>query len=354
MKILVICTRRVGDVFLATSVIHALRLRYPNAQLDVLVFCGTEAGVLSNPEIDNVILIPERSGVIGHLRLIVQHYRKYDIAISLLPGDRPVLYAWLMGKKRYGTLTTNKKYFWKKWALHNWVEFDGSRRHTLVMYHDIVADLVDSSKIAPQISKHLIEEETQVAIFKQWIYRNRYVVMHLTPKFKYKEWPLSKWRCLIEACLERDLGVVLTGMFDELTLDGLKGSYSDDPRVLNLLNQTSIDELIKIIRSANCYVGTDTAVTHMAAATGIPTIAIFGPSSPLVWGPWPKGYLGGASAWSQIGSQTVGNVTLIQGLGLCVPCLQEGCSRQVNSVSDCLVELDPSRVLQAILSCLER
>ena len=354
MKILVICPRRVGDVFLATSVIHALRSRYPNAQLDMLVFRGTEAGVLSNQEIDNVISMPMRGSFGLHLRLILQHYRRYDISISLLPGDRPVFYAWLMGKKRYGTLTTNKKYFWKKWAFHSWVEFDGLRRHTLVMYHDIVADLVGRSKIEPQISKHLIEEETQVAAFKHWGYKNRYVVMHLTPKFKYKEWPLSKWRSLIQACLERDLGVVLTGMFDERTLEGLKCNYADDPRVLNLLNQTSIDELVKIIRSANCYVGTDTAVTHMAAATGIPTIAIFGPSSPLVWGPWPKGYLGGASAWSQIGSQTVGNVTLIQGLGLCVPCLQEGCSRQVNSVSDCLVELDPSRVLQAILSCLER
>ncbi len=354
MKILVICPRRVGDVFLATSVIHALRSRYPNAQLDMLVFRGTEAGVLSNQEIDNVISMPMRGSFGLHLRLILQHYRRYDISISLLPGDRPVFYAWLMGKKRYGTLTTNKKYFWKKWAFHSWVEFDGLRRHTLVMYHDIVADLVGRSKIEPQISKHLIEEETQVAAFKHWGYKNRYVVMHLTPKFKYKEWPLSKWRSLIQACLERDLGVVLTGMFDERTLEGLKCNYADDPRVLNLLNQTSIDELVKIIRSANCYVGTDTAVTHMAAATGIPTIAIFGPSSPLVWGPWPKGYLGGASAWSQTGSQTVGNVTLIQGLGLCVPCLQEGCSRQVNSVSDCLVELDPSRVLQAILSCLER
>ena len=354
MKILVICTRRVGDVFLATSVIHALRLRYPNAQLDVLVFCGTEAGVLSNPEIDNVILIPERSGVIGHLRLIVQHYRKYDIAISLLPGDRPVLYAWLMGKKRYGTLTTNKKYFWKKWALNKWVEFDGARRHTLVMYHNIVADLVDGSKIAPQISKHLMQEQTQIALFKHWVYKNRYVVMHLTPKFKYKEWPLSKWKSLIEACLERDLGIVLTGMFDEQSLDGLKALYADEPRVLNLLNQTSINELVKIIHSADCYIGTDTAVTHMAAATGTPTVAIFGPSSPLVWGPWPKDYSGRASAWRQTGSQTVANVTLIQGLGSCVPCLQEGCSQHIGSVSDCLVGLESTRVLQAILSYLER
>ncbi|MGY9000567.1 MAG: glycosyltransferase family 9 protein, partial [Rhodospirillales bacterium] len=187
MKILVICPRRVGDVFLATSVIHALRSRYPNAQLDILVFGGTEAGVLSNQEVDNVISMPMRGSFGLHLRLILQHYRRYDISISLLPGDRPVLYAWLMGKKRYGTLITNKKSFWKKWALHNWVEFDGLRRHTLVMYHDIVADLVDGSKIAPQISEHLMEEETQIALFKHWVYKNRYVVMHLTPKFKYKE-----------------------------------------------------------------------------------------------------------------------------------------------------------------------
>ena len=152
MKILVICTRRVGDVFLATSVIHALRSRYPNAQLDMLVFRGTEAGVLSNQEVDNVISMPMRGSFGLHLRLILHHYRRYDISISLLPGDRPVLYAWFMGKKLYGTLITNKKYFWKKWALHNWVEFYGLSRHTLVMYHDIVADLVDGSKIAPQIS----------------------------------------------------------------------------------------------------------------------------------------------------------------------------------------------------------
>ncbi|MDA0238029.1 MAG: glycosyltransferase family 9 protein [Proteobacteria bacterium] len=354
MKILVICPRRVGDVFLATSVVHALRTLYPNDQLDMLVFRGTEAGVLSNPEIDNMILVPVRSSFSTHLRLILKHYRRYDIAISLLPSDRPVLYAWLMGKKRYGTLTTTNKYFWKKWALHKWVEFDGTGRHTLAMYHDIVADLVDSSKRAPQISKRLTEGEIQVALFNQWLYKNCYVVMHLTPKFKYKEWPLSKWQSLIQACLERELGVVLAGTFDEPDLDDLKRIYADQPRVLNLLNQTSIDELIKIICSADCYVGTDTAVTHMAAATGTPTIAIFGPSSPLVWGPWPKDYSGGLSAWSQVGSQTAGNVTLIQGLGSCVPCRQEGCSRHVESVSDCLVGLESARVLQALLNYLER
>ena len=107
MKILVICTRRLGDVFLATPTLHALRLRYPNAQLDMLVFRGTEMGVLAIQEVDNVITISERARLKSHLKLVAKYYRHYDISISLLPGDRPVLYAWLFGKKRYGTLVEN-------------------------------------------------------------------------------------------------------------------------------------------------------------------------------------------------------------------------------------------------------
>ncbi len=41
------------------------------------------------------------------------------------------------------------------------------------------------------------------------------------------------------------------------------------------------------LRVQNCsgYVGNDSGVTHLAAALGIPTVALFGPSDPAVWGP---------------------------------------------------------------------
>ncbi len=350
MKILVICTRRVGDVFLATSAIHALRIRYPSAQLDALVFRGTESGLLSSPDVDNVISIAERTSLATHLKFICQHYRRYDIAISLLPGDRPTLYSWFLGKRRYGTIVSRKQSEWKRYLLHSRVEFDGLGRHTLVMYHDIVATLLGKHKIAPQIPEHLMGCSSYTEEFNQWRFKNRYVVMHLTPKFRYKEWPIPRWKELIEACLERDIGVVLSGLFDEPHAELSSQLYANDERVLNLLNRAKIDELIRLIYSADCYVGTDTAVTHMAAATGTPTIAIFGPSSPLVWGPWPAGYTCEVTPWAQSGSQSLSNVTLIQGSGTCVPCLQEGCDRHVNSESDCLRQLGSEQIARAIFS----
>ncbi|MBA4740107.1 MAG: glycosyltransferase family 9 protein [Burkholderiales bacterium] len=350
MKILVICTRRVGDVFLATSTIHALRTRYPSAQLDALVFCGTESGLLRNTELDNIISIAERPGLAAHLRFICQYYRRYDVAISLLPGDRPTIYSWLLGKKRYGTIVSSKQSVWKRWMLHNLVEFDGSGRHTLVMYHDVVASLLGKHKIAPQIPERLMGGQDHSEDFNSWPFNNRYVVMHLTPKFRYKEWPISRWKELIQTCVKHDIGVILSGQFDELNHEILSQLNFNDERVFNLLNRTEIEDLVRLICSAGCYVGTDTAVTHMAAATGSPTIAIFGPSSPLVWGPWPVGHRCDITPWSQLGSQSAGNVTLIQGSGICVPCLQEGCGRHVNSESDCLLQLGSEQIKKAMLS----
>ncbi|MBB1077467.1 glycosyltransferase family 9 protein, partial [Rhodoferax sp. 4810] len=60
-RVLVVCTRRIGDVLLVTPLIRSLRRAWPQAQIDMLVFRGT-AGVLDgNPDLGEVIVVPERS-----------------------------------------------------------------------------------------------------------------------------------------------------------------------------------------------------------------------------------------------------------------------------------------------------
>jgi heptosyltransferase-3 len=59
------------------------------------------------------------------------------------------------------------------------------------------------------------------------------------------------------------------------------------------------------------------------------------------------------SPWGMIGaSQQVANVLLLQGLGDCVPCHQEGCDRHTNSRSKCLDNLPASRVIEAMKTLL--
>jgi len=87
----------------------------------------------------------------------------------------------------------------------------------------------------------------------------------------------------------------------------------------------------------------------LAAAVGTPTVALFGPSNPVKWGPWPKGYAKDKEPYQMVGTQQVGNVVVLQGTGECVPCMEEGCDRHINSMSRCLQELPSQHVIDAVL-----
>ena len=47
-------------------------------------------------------------------------------------------------------------------------------------------------------------------------------------------------------------------------------------------------ELARFLAGARAYIGNDSGITHLAAAVGIPTIALFGPTDPAVWAPRGK------------------------------------------------------------------
>jgi heptosyltransferase III len=44
-------------------------------------------------------------------------------------------------------------------------------------------------------------------------------------------------------------------------------------------------DLARFIGGASLYIGNDSGITHLAAATGVPTLALFGPTSPQIWAP---------------------------------------------------------------------
>ena len=88
-RVLVIVTRRIGDVLLATPVFRSLKRAWPDATLDALVFSSTASVISANTDIARILAIPERPGLLQHLVFIAKLFRQYDLALSLVPGDRP-------------------------------------------------------------------------------------------------------------------------------------------------------------------------------------------------------------------------------------------------------------------------
>ena len=98
-RILVITLRRLGDVLLTTCLTRAIRRRFPEASLHMLVF-RSSAGILrGNPDLDHVITVSERPSASESLALVRKLWRRYDLAVSTQAGDRPILYALAAGRR---------------------------------------------------------------------------------------------------------------------------------------------------------------------------------------------------------------------------------------------------------------
>jgi heptosyltransferase-3 len=351
-SILVVVTRRIGDVLLATPLIRSLKLAWPDAQVDALVFDGTQDVLAANPDVRRIHAIAARPGLLRHVALVLRILRRYDIALSLVPGDRPTLYAFLAGRWRAGLLLPAKKELWKRRFLDRWVAFDDRDTHTVLMHLALAEALGIPARREVAVCWRDAEARQVDALLGTD--RTRPVaVLHPYPKFNYKMWRVESWVEVAGWLAGRGYRVVISGGPDPAELDYVAGLARAMPQgTLNLAGKLTLAGTGCLLGRAAVYVGPDTAVTHMAAALGVPTVAFYGPTDAVKWGPWPRDYSGSGNPWRRLGSQAAGRVRLVQGNVPCVPCGKEGCDRHVASFSDCLQQLPAAKVIAAIESVM--
>jgi ADP-heptose:LPS heptosyltransferase len=59
-------------------------------------------------------------------------------------------------------------------------------------------------------------------------------------------------------------------------------------QVINLIGKTSLLELAALMRQLRMFVTHDTGALHVACATGVPLVGLFGPTEPSQTGPYPR------------------------------------------------------------------
>ena len=340
-KILVIATRRIGDVLLVTPLLRSLRNAYPDAEIDMLVYKNTAAILEGNPDYNHLIPVSERPKFKEYKSLFKQIFRRYDLAISTIASDRPILYAILAAPKRIAIVPPPRwQDAWKRLMVQAWTELDDKNTHTIIQNLRL-ADLLDIARsyqvITPQ-SHDYIKILDKIRPF---------AVLHLAPMWHYKRWTLAGWQKIAEYLTQAGMQIVLTGGNAKEEIAYINEALAKMPdTVLNLAGKLRFSEVSQLIRASQLYIGPDTAVTHLAAATGVPTIALFGPTNPLKWAPWPYNYALDKTPFNFKGTKKVANVVLIQGKGICVPCHQEGCEQNRQSSSRCLEEINSATVIK--------
>jgi heptosyltransferase-3 len=332
-RVLVVALRRLGDVLLTTPLIRSIKRAFPAAAIDVLVFAGTEGILSGNPDLAGVMTMPQRPRPAQSLSILRRVWRRYDLALSTQSGDRPTAFAVMAGRQSAGPVEGSGLVTAAKRAgLSRSYVVDRERHRLLEILRlaEVLGIPAHREIVCPQ---GVVRADLGPA--------QPYAVIHAAPMFAYKRWTHDGWRQLATALRERGLRAVITGAAgDRAHLDEVWG----DCDVVRRDGTLSWPELSAVIGAADVYIGPDTAITHLAAATGTQTVALYGPTDPRLWGPWPTGGLD--RPWAAAGTiQNRGNVWLVQNPLPCLPCQQEGCERRLDSHSRCLDELSADQVI---------
>jgi heptosyltransferase-3 len=375
-KVLFIATRQIGDVLVTTPLISQARELWPDAEFHFLGYRGKLEMLKGNPDISQIIETSDRPRLVEYFTLFFKLFQRYDLALVTQPSDRAYFYGLAAAHHRVGVLgghpqglaeqdkakksKSDKQNAWKKAISLHTVDVDYFAQHVIteklrlleifskspleLFKKPISITAPAGDPIAPSIAAQL---------------HSPYIVVHPGPLTAYKRWPLAYWQTLLTWITKQGWQVVLSASPAKQDLQLNKDILSlldEETRkhIVDTAGLLTIPQAGTLIRGAIAYVGVDTSITHLAAACNIPTIALFGPTPPTNFGPWPNGFIGEQPYQLRARSQTVGNVTILQGPGECVPCRKAGCEDRASSNSECLDLLDPHQVIEALLSATKK
>lgn len=118
-----------------------------------------------------------------------------------------------------------------------------------------------------------------------WSLERKPVLLHPGSGGRRKIWPLRNWWTLLHWLRSHHDGPILLsrGPADEV-LEGFAREAAVRLGIL-CLEDLSLIRLSAFLSECRFYMGNDSGVSHLAAATGIPCLIVFGPTDPTVWAP---------------------------------------------------------------------
>ena len=329
-RVLVVRIGRLGDTILATPVIEALqRARGVDVSIDFAASPGASTFIL---EMDNrirrVFPVAHRSTP-WRLHRVKRELEKfsrehpYDLVINLECGDECDDFIKFVHCQEFCGRPLIQ-------AQHR------ADRHCVDTEKSIYAELLGTTfTAAAETSLHLKLDSQTLPVPPD----SDYVVIN--PGFSgvqrtgyrsHRGWPLTLWQKLVELLNESaGLPVLINGTSDE---QAVFSSLLEINGVHSLFG-SSLPTLASALSGANGLITVDTGTMHLATALGTPVVALFGPSNPMLTGPYSK---------------KVPHCVLVSGLE-CQPCIKTPNQKQCR-FNRCMNELEPEPVVEAFLKLL--
>ncbi|HSK55155.1 MAG TPA: glycosyltransferase family 9 protein [Jiangellales bacterium] len=113
----------------------------------------------------------------------------------------------------------------------------------------------------------------------------RAVVVHPGAAYPSRRWPPERFAAVARALAADGERVVVSGTAAERPLADVVARLAGLPPAAVLAGRTAVEEMAALVARARLVVCGDTGTAHLASAFGTPSVVLYGPVSPAVWGP---------------------------------------------------------------------
>jgi len=287
VKILLLQLKRIGDLILTLPAIDALRERFPDAEI-TLVVAGQCAEVL--PAISTVDHAYVARRNLRDIRLFFAIARqKFDCCIDFTQNDRSAILTFLSrAQRRVGASRVQVRSERRARVYNLFAHLRLKEMHT-IDYNLALLEPLGIRNAGPELRLELPEHARTKAreLLRAAKIDNHFIVVHPGSARAEKFWEPERWAAVIKhAQTQLQTAVVVTGgtwHFEQEHIRQIKQRAGN--AIVDLSGQTDLLTLAAVIKEARILVTVDSAAMHLAATQRTPQVILFGPTNPFHWRP---------------------------------------------------------------------
>ncbi len=309
MNILVVRTDRIGDVVLTTAAVRALRKNYPDSRIAILVAPGTQDLVEGNPDIDEVIVHDRRIQWSLFKQAMNLRQHKFDWAIIFHTKKWTNLLCFFAGIPRRTGYCNEKLGFLLTERVPDdraaGIKHEAQYCLDILNYVGVPAPLSEMQCVIP------INAQSDAWAQKWFADHNvnpkEFIIVNPSASDPGRQWPAERFAKIIEILQSKNIGpIAVIGTKKDVAAEKVLSlvKSTDTIRVLDLRGQTTMTQLIALLRQCRMLISNDTGPVHIAAALKKPVVSIFTRDEPGI----------NPERWRPLGSTVKVVITPVKGM----------------------------------------
>lgn len=293
-SILVLNRNHIGDCVLTTPMLRALKRRFPRARMVVAIPDGNRDLISTNPHVDEIIERPDISNWGSKVNFAFEvRKREFDLIISL--QEKSTFYAWasqaVCAFNKTAPMTVALDHPRTRRFYQHTIRPVRVDQHEVYKYLDVAAalgcprdrnpvlELQPPDSAHERIDRFLLERDVDP--------EERFIAINPGGTKPDKRWAVERFAQVADR-LHAELGLtsVIFGSQGDYRRGAAIAAQMSSHQPVVACGQLSLGETAAMLERCRFMITGDTGPMHMAVALAVPVVALFGPTSPVKFGPF--------------------------------------------------------------------